>query len=231
MEAVTVLWRRLAKLLLKISSILKRQSKLSMDEINDLKQSAVAYGEEWVSMIPGKDSLFNKLHTLIAHLTVFAEEHGTIGLVNEESFEATHPRAQTISTHLRSMIAAEGKVQKTVQRFSLDLNSEYQATRTALQDGRKTGARNLRNSDKYNVTHLSRRHDTAPIYNPPHCQDNVLPDGLIHVDTNQAIVKQEWLDYYNYLVCGRIPAPWRKTFGSDDGIGTVFKVKSEYVTN
>ncbi|CAB9513297.1 hypothetical protein SEMRO_583_G170680.1 [Seminavis robusta] len=224
-KAVMAMWRQLAGLLLELSAILKRQSKLTTEEIERLKQCANEYGRQWMAMIPGKDTVFNKLHTLIAHLTTFAETHGTIGLVNEESFEATHPRAQTISSHLRSMVSTEAKVQKTVQRFSLGLNTEYETTRTALQDGRKTGRRNLRNGDTY--ARRTRKHDVAPIRNQT--QDGQLPPELVYVDTNRAVVKKEWLDYYNYLVCGRVPASWRKAFGDDDEIGNVFKVKSEYV--
>ncbi|CAB9502057.1 hypothetical protein SEMRO_126_G060500.1 [Seminavis robusta] len=226
-KTVMAMWRSLAKLLLELSAILKRQSKLSTEEIARLKHCSIEYGRQWTTMIEGKETVFNKLHTLIAHLASFAEEHGTIGLVNEESFEATHPRAQTISSHLRSMVSTEGKVQKTVQRFSLGLNSEYQTEKTALQDNRKKGPRKLANGSKYKVAHQTRQHDDAPICNPT--EESLLPKGLAFVDTNRAIVKIEWLDYYNYLVCGRVPSSWRKPFNEDEDIGAVFKVKSEFV--
>ncbi|CAB9510906.1 hypothetical protein SEMRO_458_G147190.1 [Seminavis robusta] len=226
-KEVMTMWRTLAELLLEISAILKRQCKLSDDEVNRLKLCAEQYGQQWISMIPGKDTVFNKLHTLIAHLTEFAEQHKTIGLVNEESFEATHPRAQTISNHLKSMVSTEGKVTKTIQRFSLGLNNDYQTTRTALQDDRKMGQRKLNDGDKYKVAHRSRQHDMAPITNQSN--NSKLPDGLVHVDTNQSVVKAKWLPYYDYLVCSRVPPAWRKAFADDDAIGSVYKVKSEYV--
>ncbi|CAB9522395.1 unknown protein [Seminavis robusta] len=226
-KAVMSTWRNLAQLLLELGTILKRQSKLSAEEIKRLKECSLEYGRQWTTMIQDNDSVFNKLHTLIAHLTSFAEEHNTIGLVNEESFEATHPRAQTISTHVRSMVTTGGKVQKTVQRFSLGLNSEYQSTRTSLQDNRKCGPRKLKEGDKYKSSQQTRQHDVAPITNPR--QGSKLPEGLVFVDTNESVVKEAWIDYYNYLVCGRVPANWKKPFGDDDEIGNVFKVKSEYV--
>ncbi|CAB9529029.1 hypothetical protein SEMRO_2382_G325600.1 [Seminavis robusta] len=218
-RAVMATWRRLAALLLELSRTMKRQSKLSEEEISRFKQCAIEYGREWTSMIPGKDNVFNKLHTLIAHLTTFAEVHKTIGLVNEESFEATHPRAQTISNHLKSMVSTEGKVDKIVQRFSLGLHSDYQMTRTALQDERKTGPRKLKDGDRYKVSHRTRQQDIAPICNSTSPSMCLLPQELVRVATNQAVVKKEWHDYYNYLVCGRVPDGWRRAFGDDDNIG------------
>ncbi|CAB9523145.1 hypothetical protein SEMRO_1383_G267970.1 [Seminavis robusta] len=228
-KAVMKMWRCLAKILHELSATLKRQSKLSVEEIDRLKKIAIEYGQQWTSMIPGKDNVFNKLHTLIAHLTCFAERHETIGLVNEESFEATHPRAQTISNHVKSMVSTEGKVQKTVQRFSLGLNSDYQTTRTALRDDRKTGPRKLKDGSKYKVSNRTRKHDVAPIHDPSLTGSLPIPSELIRVDIDQAVVKKEWHDYYNYLVCGRVPSAWRRAFGEDDEIGNVFKVKSEFV--
>ncbi|CAB9513390.1 hypothetical protein SEMRO_588_G171580.1 [Seminavis robusta] len=224
-------WRPMAKLLLEISTLLKRQDKLTIEDISRLKECSTQYGKLWTQLPSStgggsEPRVFNKLHTLVDHITCFAERHACVGLVNEEGFEATHPRLHTVSSHLKCMVSTSARAEKIVQRLSLGLNDEYQEAAVDLKEARLHPELQNKRGGK---SDLARKLDDSIAVRSV-ADLEMLPKELAHV-LGGTVVLKEWKEYYEYLVCGRVPAAFSAIFQSDPSLGSVQKIKSEFVHN
>ena len=190
-------WSILAEHLLEISVLLKTQRKLSEEDVTNLERHSRAYGNTWSSLFKeGEDGVFNKLHTLLCHIIPFARKHKMLGLASEESFEATHPRIRRLGDMLKPMVSTSDRANVFVRRLGIGLNSSVECIRREVETARTGKPRG-----KYNANQQKRSHDT--IASAELGCTSGLPSGLLYVDGERFVVKREWLESFEFLLCAR----------------------------
>ena len=118
------------------------------------------------------------------------------------------------------------------ERLSLGLNDEYDRNITHLKENRKMD----RDSDNYNRPHKYKRGlnttkqtDTVEVDSAQASKDNnKLPEELAPTVNNRVVHKQ-WRDTYNYIVASRVPIYWHQAFADGDNLGSVPKLKAEFI--
>ena len=218
-------------MLYNISTTLKRQGKLSSEEekVQKLRPAVVKYAEYWTEE---NDSMFPKMHQLLEHVLSFLDCHGMLGQVNEEGMEAKHPQVHAICEFTKGIVDTKERARKMFERLSLGLNDEYDRNITHLKENRKMD----RDSDNYNRPRQCKRGlnttkqtDTVELDSDQEGEDNnKLPENLART-VNNRVVHKEWKETYDYIVASRVPLYWRQAFVDDDTLGSVPKLKAEFI--
>ncbi|CAB9530791.1 hypothetical protein SEMRO_3044_G342720.1 [Seminavis robusta] len=126
------IFQQLTGLLYTISVSMKSQRKWTPEDCDQFEDAARQYATLWLSFTgktdPDETPIFNKLHVLVSHATLFVRNHGMLGRCSEEGFESSHKCIESVRKPLNCMTSTEARANTIYRRIMLQSRPDIEST-------------------------------------------------------------------------------------------------------
>ncbi|CAB9531360.1 unknown protein [Seminavis robusta] len=226
-DGLMEVYLELTRLLYDISIKMKSQKRWSMDDCDAFEAKTRLYAQKWIDFTGGSEdvnegNVFNKLHVLTTHTTLFARQHGLLGRVSEEGFESSHKSIESVRKPLACMTSTSDRAHTIYRRILLQSRPEVESIFRSIDEAFTKKKRGPYRKDPTKM----KTADSAPAGNNID-QRQLLPQGFVH-SINGYVVKEKWRDAFEYVCFSKVPNSWCGVFVDDCTLGEACRLKAEY---